>query len=87
MKPRTIENIAPLLTKFSDHILKRMSQRGITTKIIELTHKFGRQRPQIYGRGVKCYVIGKKELDYFHKQGFELRSAEGVHAFRNECSF
>lgn len=57
MKPKATDNNSPVLANFSGHALKRMSQRGITTEAIEMTLHYGRK---IYGRGVKCYVIGKK---------------------------
>lgn len=65
-----------LLTQFSDHALKRMSQRGITPEAVALTLPFDRK---VYGRGVKCYFIGKKELAAFAREGTDLSLAEGIH--------
>lgn len=76
MKPKAIENSSHHLMNFSDHALKRMSQRGITNEAIDLTIRFGRQ---VYGRGVKCYVIGKKEIELYAKSCVDVRSAEGIH--------
>ncbi|WP_067521892.1 DUF4258 domain-containing protein [Endozoicomonas ascidiicola] len=76
MKPQVSENSSHHLMNFSDHALKRMSQRGITTEAIELTIQFGRQ---VYGRGVKCYVIGRKEVELYANSCSEVRLAEGIH--------
>ncbi len=64
------------LTQFSEHALKRMSQRGITREAVVLTLTYGRK---VYGRGVKCYFIGKKELAAFAREGTDLSLAEGMH--------
>lgn len=61
---------------FSEHALKRMSQRGITHEVILMALQYGRM---IYVGGCRCYVIGRKELEHYSDRGVQLNAAEGIH--------
>ena len=57
------------------HAEVRMNKRGITRQMLELVLMFGRK---IYARGVVFYVIGKKEIQRFHKKEAGLKNMEGI---------
>ncbi len=61
---------------FSEHALKRMSERGITIEGVFQAMSFGRI---FYRRGATTYVIGKKEVERCERDGVDLQEYEGIH--------
>lgn len=57
------------------HAKKRMNQRGFNDNQISRVIKYGRI---IFSKGVVWYVIGRKEVDFYKKEGVDLRDIEGV---------
>ena len=61
---------------FSEHALDRMRERGISIESVFQAMSFGRI---YYRRGATIYVIGKKELVRYERDGVDLRKHEGIH--------
>ena len=62
------------LSKFN-HALTRMAQRGFNDDQIALVLKYGRV---IYAKGIVFFVVGRKEVAFFAKQGVDLRAVEAI---------
>ena len=61
---------------FTEHALKRMGKRGITIQSVFQVMSFGRV---LYRRGATIFVIGKKEVQYYQRDGVDLQEHEGIH--------
>ena len=60
----------------SDHARKRMNERGLDDKALEMAFNYGRP---VYTRRSYIYVIGKKEIKHAKKKfKIDLQRYEGV---------
>jgi len=57
------------------HAWERMSGRGMSPSAIRLVLNYGRA---VHVRGAVIYVVGRKEVERYRKDGIELSSVEGV---------
>lgn len=58
------------------HARMRMMARRISETALSAVIDYGRV---VYVRGAKIYVIGRKEVTKFLRQGVELADYEGIH--------
>ena len=58
------------------HARMRMMARRISETALSVVIDYGRV---VYVRGAKIYVIGRKEVTKFLRQGVELADYEGIH--------
>ena len=67
---------APLHSRIlTDHAHRRMAARRLSQAAVTAVLAFGRS---IHTRGAEIYVIGRKEVVYYHSQGIDLTPFEGV---------
>ncbi|KAA0676982.1 DUF4258 domain-containing protein [Roseomonas genomospecies 6] len=57
------------------HAWERMSGRGLSPAAIRLVLNYGRAARI---RGATIYVVGRKEVERYRRDGIELSSVEGV---------
>lgn len=59
----------------TNHAETRMNQRGFNNEQIASVIKYGRA---VHAKGVIFYVVGRKEVSHYAKEGIDLRDVEGL---------
>ncbi len=75
-----MNTISSNTVSFTGHAEKRMQQRHISPRMIDLVLIYGRT---IHSRGATYMVVGRKEVDAWAQKGVDLRAAEGLHILLN----
>ncbi len=63
------------------HAWERMCGRGLSPSVVRLVLDYGRAT---HTRGATIFVVGRKEVERFKREGVELSAAEGVQVVCSE---
>lgn len=61
---------------FTRHARIRMTGRRLSEHDVTMVLDFGRR---VHGRGAQIYVIGRKEVARYRRDGIDLSAVEGIH--------
>ncbi len=68
--PSSSENL------FTRHARIRMTGRRLSEREVTMVMDFGRR---LHGRGAQIYVVGRKEIIRYRRDGIDLSALEGIH--------